>query len=67
LPLPSSGNVDAATTALVVQHPGDAIEDGHEVVFQTDPPKHQYRCFLQSWLGGAPSVPPDGAADDPCP
>ncbi|HEX6838851.1 MAG TPA: hypothetical protein VF334_19870, partial [Polyangia bacterium] len=67
LPLPSSGNVDAATTALVVQHPGDAIEDGHEVVFQTDPPKHQYRCFLASWLTGTPTVPPDGAADDPCP
>ncbi|HEX8950289.1 MAG TPA: hypothetical protein VF945_00520, partial [Polyangia bacterium] len=67
LPLPAAGNVAPATTALVVQHPGDAIEDGHEVVFQTDAPKHQYRCFLASWLGGVPSVPPDGAADDPCP
>jgi hypothetical protein len=66
--LPAAGNAGASTTALVVQHPGDAIEDGHEVVFQTDPPKHQYRCFLQSFArGGAPTVPPDGAADDPCP
>ena len=67
LTLPVSGNVAPSTTALVVQHPGDAIEDGHEVVFQTDPPKHQYRCFLASWLAGTPTVPPDGAADDPCP
>ena len=66
--LPAAGNAGASTTALVVQHPGDAIEDGHEVVFQTDPPKHQYRCFLQSFArGAAPTVPPDGAADDPCP
>jgi hypothetical protein len=67
LSLPAAGNVAPSVTALVVQHPGDAIEDGHEVVFQTDAPKHQYRCFLHSWLAGAPSVPPDGAADDPCP
>ncbi|HXU67984.1 MAG TPA: hypothetical protein VN947_01580 [Polyangia bacterium] len=68
LALPVAGNVGGATTAIVVQHPGDAIEDGHEVVFQTDPPKHQYRCFLRSFADGAtPRVPPDGAADDPCP
>ncbi|HEY7955618.1 MAG TPA: hypothetical protein VII38_10005, partial [Polyangia bacterium] len=69
--LPASGNLTAPggspVTAVVVQHPGDAIEDGHEVVFQTDPPKHQYRCFLSSFARGLPSVPPDGAADDPCP
>jgi hypothetical protein len=63
--LPAKANRGA--TAVVVQHPGDALEDGHEVVFQTDPPKHQYRCFLQSWLSGTPSVPPDGIADAPCP
>jgi hypothetical protein len=63
--LPASGNA-AGATAVVVQHPGDGIEDGHEVVFQTEPPKHQYRCFLSSWLSGVPTVPPDGAADDPC-
>jgi hypothetical protein len=57
----------SGATALVVQHPGDMIEDGHEVVFQTDPPKHQYRCFLASWLAGqVPRVPSDGNADDPC-
>ncbi|HEY2745764.1 MAG TPA: hypothetical protein VGL86_14110 [Polyangia bacterium] len=68
LTLPAAANVDAATTALVIQHPGDGIEDGHEVVFQTDPPKHQYRCFLAGFAHDlAPNVPPDGAADDPCP
>jgi hypothetical protein len=67
LALPVAGNHDGKTTAIVVQHPGDMIEDGHEVVFQTDPPKHQYRCFLKSWLAGVPNVPPDGNADDPCP
>jgi hypothetical protein len=68
LSLPMAANIDAATTALVIQHPGDGIEDGHEVVFQTDPPKHQYRCFLVGFAHDvAPNVPPDGAADDPCP
>jgi hypothetical protein len=62
LTLPASGS----PLKLVIQHPGDGIEDGHEVVFQTEPPKHQYRCFLQSWRTGRPSVPPDGAADAPC-
>ncbi len=52
---------------MVVQHPGDAIEDGHEVVFQTEPPKHQYRCFLLSFAKGLPKVPPDDTADAPCP
>lgn len=65
-PLPATANIDAQTTAVVVQHPGDSIEDGHEVMFQTDAPKHQYRCFLASWLGGAPRVPRDGALSDPC-
>jgi hypothetical protein len=64
--LPATANVDAHTTAVVVQHPADGIEDGHEVIFQTEAPKHQYRCFLASWLHGAPVVPPDGFENDPC-
>jgi hypothetical protein len=68
LPLVGLQKIDLpATQNVVVQHPGDALEDGHEVVFQTDPPKHQYRCFLQSWLGGPAKVPPDDSADAPCP
>jgi hypothetical protein len=70
--LPATGNVTsaggAAFTDLVIQHPEDGIEDGHEVVFQTEAPKHQYRCFLQSWLKtGVPTVPPDGKEEDACP
>ncbi|MFT3836923.1 MAG: hypothetical protein QM723_07995 [Myxococcaceae bacterium] len=66
LSYPVRGN-KAGVTQVVVQHAGDGIEDGHEVVFQTDPPKHQYRCFLKSWLSGTPVVVADDAADAPCP
>jgi hypothetical protein len=54
-------------TAVVVQHPEDGVEDGHEVVFQTDPPKFQIRCFLKSFAGGFPWVPRPGDPDGVCP
>jgi len=55
--LPASGNRGGATT-VVVQHAEGGIEDGHEVVFQTETPKAQYRCFLQTLARGeAPTVP----------
>ena len=61
IPLPASGNLTAPdgsrVTGVLVQAPGDAIEDGHEVVFQTDGPKHQYQCFLASTLSGVATVP----------
>lgn len=59
--LPAAGNRDTPTgpvTAVVTQHLEDGVEDGHEVVFQTEPPKRQYYHFLQSLLGGTPEVPP---------
>ena len=59
LTLPVQGNVkagDTSVTAVVTQHLADGIEDGHEVVFQTEPPKAQYRCFLKTWLEGTPKV-----------
>ncbi|HVM96217.1 MAG TPA: hypothetical protein VMT89_07495, partial [Candidatus Acidoferrales bacterium] len=59
---PASCNVaigSGCITAVLTQHPGDGIEDGHEVVFQTEPPKHQYRCFLKTLLNGTPEVPAD--------
>ena len=70
--LPASANVHLAgghtATAVVVQHLEDGIEDGHEVLFQTDGPKHQYQCFLASWLAtGTPVVPVDAARDSACP
>jgi pimeloyl-ACP methyl ester carboxylesterase len=54
--LPYSGrkHVDLpATGNFVVQHAEDGIEDGHEVFFQTEPPKNQYRCFLKTFAAGA--------------
>jgi hypothetical protein len=69
LPVTSNQKLSTGTifTAVVTQHPSDGIEDGHEVVFQTDVPKHEYRCFLLSLLTGVPKVPVPGAAFDPCP
>ena len=65
--LPASGNLTAAdgskVTGVLVQAPGDAIEDGHEVVFQTDGPKHQYQCFLASTLSGVATVPLPASVD----
>ncbi len=65
--LPASGNRTAAggdpRTAVVVQHPEDGVEDGHEVVFQTELPKCQYRAFLESFAAGVPLVP----ASETCP
>ncbi|MEM9692752.1 MAG: hypothetical protein AAGA56_09420 [Myxococcota bacterium] len=54
-------------TAVVIQHEEDNVEDGHEVMFQTEGPKHQYQCFLQSWREtGMPSVPPPGPRTESC-
>lgn len=64
---PASCNLSTdsgCVTAVLTQHLGDAVEDGHEVVFQTEPPKHQYRCFLKTLLRGAPTVPADDAGCD---
>jgi len=63
-PLPIQGN-RAERTAVVTQHPEDPVEDGHEVVFQTEGPKTQYRCFLRTLAaGGPPTVP---RIDGTCP
>ncbi len=67
---PVSGNRTVGgvkLTTLVTQHPSDGIEDGHEMVFQTDAPKREYRCFLQTWLAnGVPTVPAAGDLTGPC-
>ncbi|MGE0790308.1 MAG: hypothetical protein AB7S26_31825 [Sandaracinaceae bacterium] len=60
--LPVSANRDAAV-AVVVQHPEDGVEDGHEVVFQTPGPQLQYRCFLETLAEGTPRVPRADATD----
>jgi hypothetical protein len=64
---PVSANVSKDVTAIVVQHPSDGIEDGHEVMFQTDPPKQEYRCFLQSLAKGGAAKVPDGTIAGACP
>ncbi|MFK7985413.1 MAG: hypothetical protein AB8I08_05235 [Sandaracinaceae bacterium] len=65
--LPLSGNLrSGAVTGVVVQHPADDVEDGHEVVFQTDGPRQQYRCFLESLVSeDVPVVVPSDL--DACP
>ncbi len=65
--LPATANVGPGTTALVIQHPADGIEDGHEVMFQTEPPKAEYRCFLQSFAKGGAARVPDGTKGSTCP
>ncbi len=55
-------------TAVVSQHLSDGIEDGHEMMFQEQGPKYQYRCFLASYAsGGAVVVPPSMDSDTLCP
>lgn len=60
-PFPVSANRRGAT-AVVVQLPGDELEDGHEAAFQTAEPKRLYRCFLQSLAAGRPEVVGAGTA-----
>ncbi|MCB9626667.1 MAG: hypothetical protein H6725_04785 [Sandaracinaceae bacterium] len=66
-PAGSNRNVAGTlVTAVVTQHPEDGIEDGHEVMFQTEGPKHQYRCFLDDFAHDrVPVVPaPDSSGCD---
>ncbi len=69
--LPAGGNVTVGTstvTALLVQALQDPVEDGHEVIFQTEGPKHQYACYLQHFaMGTTPVIPLPGALTAPCP
>ena len=69
-PLVGSGPVDLPSTVgagVVVQHAEGPIEDGHEVMFQTESPIRQYRCFLQSSLTEQALVADHGTLEDPCP
>ncbi|NUP10451.1 MAG: hypothetical protein HOW73_30745 [Polyangiaceae bacterium] len=68
--LPATENASsedgALVTAVVTQTMEDGIEDGHEVAFQTQSPKHAYTCFLSSLAAGTPKVPSVGNVGDPC-
>jgi pimeloyl-ACP methyl ester carboxylesterase len=70
--LPATKNIThadgSASTAVVVQHAADGVEDGHEVAFQRPEAKYQYRCFLSTWSKtGTPVVPEGKANDEVCP
>ncbi len=53
---PVAGNADGRTR-IVSQYPEGPIEDGHEVVFQTDAPRAAYIHVLQTWADGQTEVP----------
>ncbi len=53
--LPIAGNTDGSTR-VVVQHAEDGLQDGHEVAFQTEPARLQYRHFLATLASGVPEV-----------
>ena len=67
LTYPVKANQDGKTR-VVVQYMGDGIVDPHYIYRQLDAVKHQYGCFLESYLrDGTPTVPAPGALTDPCP
>jgi hypothetical protein len=67
LPYPVKGNLDGKTR-VVVQFPGDGIISSHYLYRQNAGVKHQYGCFLESYVrDGVPTVPAPGAITDPCP
>jgi hypothetical protein len=63
---PVTGNRDSHTR-VVVQYMGDGIIDPHQIYRQLDAVKHQYGCFLETYLKtGTPTVVAPGGLDDPC-
>jgi hypothetical protein len=59
---------ESGKTRVVVQYMGDGVVDAHYIYRQLDAVKHQYGCFLESYLrDGTPTVPGPGAIADPCP
>ena len=68
--LPAQGNrtwAGQATTAVLMQFPEDGVEDGHEVVFQTELPKVQYQCFLKTFRETGTGYVPEKKGDPNCP
>ena len=63
---PVKANRDGKTR-VVVQFMGDGIIDAHYIYRQLDSVKHQYGCFLESYLrDGVPTVYAPGALTAPC-
>ena len=64
----AGGGETIIKTRVVVQYEGDGIIDAHYLYRQNDQVKHQYGCFLASYLrDGVPTVPAPGPITDPCP
>lgn len=65
-PYPVRANV-GAHTRVVVQFASDGIADAHYIYRQLDEVKHQYGCFLASYVRtGTPRVPAPAALTAPC-
>jgi hypothetical protein len=57
----------AATTNVVVQYNGDGIVDPHYIYRQLEPVKHQYGCFLATYMSrGLPTVSAPGPITAVC-
>lgn len=71
VPYPVTGNLSfsgTSVTAAVAQHAEDGIQDGHEVFFQLEAPRHQARCFLESFAAtGSPVIVAPASLATPCP
>jgi len=66
LAYPVSGNRDGRT-GVVVQFESDGIENAHYIYRQLEEVKHQYGCFLASYLAGeTPVVVAPAGLDAPC-
>ncbi|HSD91031.1 MAG TPA: hypothetical protein VLB44_26090 [Kofleriaceae bacterium] len=66
LSYPVTANRDGKTR-VVVQFEGDGIIDPHYIYRQLDAVKHQYGCFLETYLrDGVPTVPAPNLLGHPC-
>ncbi len=64
---PVKANRDGKTR-VVIQFNGDGIIDPHYLYRQIEEVKHQYSCFLASYVrDGVPTVPAPGPLTAPCP
>ncbi len=64
---PVKGNIDGKTR-VVVQYEGDGIINSHYIYRQLEAVKHQYGCFLATYIrDGVPTVDAPGTLDTPCP
>jgi hypothetical protein len=66
LTYPITGNRNG-TTQVVVQFEGDGLVDSHYIYRQLETVKHQYSCFLGTYIrNGVPTVPAPNALAHPC-